>query len=84
MNNATENVSPDIVRAEEVGSTPALCPDWGFEARYEALLVRLVRRQVVSQQCTAEHDQQNDPTDHSQWMTHKLSPAVPSWGDLQR
>ena len=29
VDNAAENVSPDVVRAEEIGSTPALSPRLG-------------------------------------------------------
>jgi hypothetical protein len=42
-----------------------------------------MRRQVVSQQSAAAYDQQDDPTKHCQWMTHKLAPAAPSWGRRQ-
>src|SRR5262245_19774360 len=78
VNNTTENVSPNIVCTKEVGRTAALDPDRGFEARYQALLVGLVRRQGVSQQRATKDNEQNKPTDHPHWMMHKLPPAVPS------
>jgi len=82
VDNTTKNVSPNVVRAEEVGGTPTLGPDRWFEARHQALLVRLVRRQIVRQQSTAAHDEQNDSTDYSQWMPREFPPAAPPWGGL--
>jgi len=63
------------------GSNPFQQP---FRDARQVVGVGFVRRQVVSQQRTAEHHQQNNPTDHPQWMTRKLAPALPSWEGLQR